>query len=158
MKRIKSILTVLLSAVLLFAVGCDIAAPAVTETETAVFETETEAKTETDAATETEETKKEDPRLSPVFSVKGGVYSEAQSLVLSLPENSPEGAYITYTLDCSEPDKNSKKYDSEIKILEGGTSVVRAVCLDRDGEYFGYIKTATYIKAEKGRFSTLIVS
>ncbi len=156
MKRIKSILTVLLSAVLLFAVGCDTAAPAIAETETAVFETETEA--ETDAATETEEAKKEDPRLSPVFSVKGGVYSEAQSLALSLPENSPEGAYITYTLDCSEPDKNSKKYDSEIKILEGGTSVVRAVCLDRDGEYLGYIKTATYIKAEKGRFSTLIVS
>ena len=157
MKRIKSILALILFAALLFAVGCDTAAPAVTETETTAFETETETEAETDAATETEAEKK-DTRLSPVFSVKGGVYSETQSLALSLPENSPDGAYITYTLDCSEPDKNSKKYEGEIRILEGDTSVVRAECFDKDGKPLGYIKTATYIKADKGRFSTLVVS
>ena len=156
MKRIKSVIAAFLSAALLFAVGCDTTAPPVTETETTAFETETEA--ETDAATETEEQKKEDTRLSPVFSVKGGVYSEAQSLSLSLPENAPEGAYITYTTDCTEPTRKSKKYEDEIKILQGDTSVVRAACFDKDGKYIGYIKTATYIKAEKGRFRTLVVS
>lgn len=156
MKRIKSILTLLLSAALLFAVGCDTVVPVVTETETTVLETETE--TETEAATETEEAKKEDTRLSVVFSVKGGVYEEEQSLALSLPEEAPEGAYLTYTLDCTEPDAKSKKYESEITVLKGDTSVVRAACFDKDGKRLGYIKTATYIKSEKDRFKTLVVS
>lgn len=158
MKYIKSIIAVLLLFAVLFAVGCENAeTPATeTETETDAFETETGPETETE--TETGEPEKEDTRLSPVFSVKGGVYAEAQSLALSLPENAPEGAYITYTEDCSEPTKKTAKYDKEIEILKGETSVIRAACFDKDGERLGYIKTATYIKAEKGRFSIPVVS
>ena len=154
MKSIKTVIAAVLSAVLLFAVGCETAPPPETETETGVFETVTE----TEAESETEEEKKEDPRLSPVFSVKGGVYSEPQSLALSLPENAPEGAYITYTLDCTEPTGKSQKYKDEITILQGDTTVVRAACFDNSGKYIGYIKTATYIKAKAGRFRTLVVS
>ena len=113
MKTIKSIFSLLLLSALLLAVGCDNAAAPATETETDAFETETGPETETE--TETGEPEKEDTRLSPVFSVKGGVYAEAQSLALSLPENAPEGAYITYTEDCSEPGKKSTKYENEIR-------------------------------------------
>ena len=140
---------------LLIAFGCDAAAPVVTETETTAFETITEP--ETDAATETEAEKK-DTRLSPVFSVKGGVYDSEQSLALSLPENAPEDSYITYTTDCSEPTKRSDKYEKEIEILKGDTSVIRAACFDKEGNYLGYIKTATYIKADKNRFNTFVIS
>lgn len=154
MKTIKSIFSLLLLSALLFTVGCDNTIAPATEPESSVFETETAAETDT----ETDAPEKEDTRLSPVFSVKGGVYAEAQSLALSLPENAPEGAYITYTEDCSEPGKKSKKYESEITVLKGDTSVIRAACFDSDGGYLGYIKTATYIKADKNRFKTYIVS
>ena len=154
MKKIKSFIAALLSAAALFAVGCENTESPATEPESSVFETETEVETDT----ETTELEKEDTRLSPVFSVKGGVYEAEQSLVLSLPENAPAGAYITYTEDCSEPTKKSNKYEKEIAVLKGDTSVIRAACFDKDGNYLGYIKTATYIKADKNRFSTYVVS
>ena len=141
----------------LFAVGCNNAEAPSTESVTSVFETETATGTET-AGTETNAPEKEDTRLSPVFSVKGGVYDAEQSLAITLPENAPDGAYITYTEDCSEPTKKSKKYESEIALLKGDTSVIRAACFDSDGNYLGFIKTATYIKADQGRFSTYVVS
>ena len=156
MKYIKSIIAALLLFAVLLAVGCENAETPATETETDAFETETGPETETE--TETGEPEKEDTRLSPVFSVKGGVYDSVQSLALSLPENAPEGAYITYTEDCSEPGKKSTKYENEIEVLNADTSVIRAACFDKDGERLGYIKTATYIKAEKGRFSIPVVS
>ena len=77
MKRIKIILAVLLSAATLFAVGCETAAPP---------DTGTAAGSATEPVTETEPVE-EDTRLSVDFSVKGGVYQSAQTLVLSLPEN-----------------------------------------------------------------------
>ena len=116
MKHIRSIIALTLITAVLFAVGCDKADNAVTETGTETeIKTETVTETETEAVTDTEtaEPEKEDTRLSPVFSVKGGVYDSGQSLALSLPENAPDGAYITYTEDCSEPDGKSKKYESE---------------------------------------------
>ncbi|MBP5209160.1 MAG: CotH kinase family protein [Clostridia bacterium] len=148
MKRIKITLAVLLSAATMFAVGCETAAPPDTETLTGIV---------TEPATETEPVE-EDTRLSVDFSVKGGVYQSAQTLELSLPENAPEGAYVAYTTDCSEPGPKSKKYESAITVCDGENSVVRAACFGDDGAYLGYIKTATYICAEQGRFSTYIVS
>lgn len=109
----------------------------------------------TDAETEPE---KEDTRISAVFSVKGGVYDKAQTLELSLPENAPDGAYIAYTDDCSEPDGKSKKYETPVTVCDGETSVIRAACFSADGGYLGYIKTATYINAKADRFSTYVVS
>ena len=154
MKTIKSIFSLLLLSALLFTVGCDNTIAPATELESSVFETETAA--ETDTGTDAPE--KEDTRLSVVFSVKGGVYDSARSLALSLPENAPDGAYITYTEDCSEPTKKTNKYEKEIEILKGDTSVIRAACFDKDGNHLGFIKTATYIKADKNRFNTYVVS
>ena len=120
-------------------------------------ETADPAATESQTAPETvpEET---DTRLSVGFSVKGGVYDGAQTLELSLPENVPDGAYITYTDDCSEPDGKSKKYVSPLTVCDGKNSVIRAACFSREGEYLGYIRTATYVNAKADRFSTYIVS
>lgn len=84
------------------------------------------------------------------FSLPGGFYSKGQTLTLTLPANAPDGAYITYTLDGNEPDKNSEKYTGEITVANDGTSVVRAACFDKDGNNIGRIKTNTYIKSDKG--------
>ena len=148
MRKSTKMICILLSAVLLLC-GCENAAP-----DTAAPESVTTAETDI----QTDEPEKEDTRLSVVFSVKGGVYSEAQTLRLSLPENAPEGAYITYTDDCSEPDGKSEKYTAPITVCDGGVSVIRAACFSPDGGYLGYIKTATYINAADGRFGTYVVS
>lgn len=61
---------------------------------------------------------------APVFSEKGRVSNTALSLTLSLPEGAPEGAYIAYTTDGSEPKATSKKYTAAINIAK--TTVIRA--------------------------------
>ena len=61
---------------------------------------------------------------APVFSEKGRVSNKAISLTLSLPEGAPEGAYITYTTNGSEPTVNSTKYTTPISITN--TKVIRA--------------------------------
>lgn len=61
---------------------------------------------------------------APVFSEKGRVSNKALSLTLSLPEGAPEGAYITYTTNGSEPTVNSTKYTTPISITN--TKVIRA--------------------------------
>ena len=63
---------------------------------------------------------------APVFSEKGRATSgkTAINLTLSLPEGSPEGAYITYTTNGSEPIAKSTKYTSSINISK--TTVIRA--------------------------------
>ena len=63
---------------------------------------------------------------APVFSEKGRVTStnSAISLELSLPDGAPEGAYITYTTNGSEPTATSTKYTSAINITK--TKVIRA--------------------------------
>ena len=61
---------------------------------------------------------------APVFSEKGRVSNKALSLTLSLPEGAPEGAYITYTTNGSEPTANSTKYTTPISITN--TKVIRA--------------------------------
>ena len=62
----------------------------------------------------------------PVFGKKGFVTSGdgAFQLTLSLPEDAPEGAFITYTTDGSEPLATGKKYEQAISI--GKTTAVRA--------------------------------
>ena len=63
---------------------------------------------------------------APVFSQQGRVTTGKSpvSLTLSLPEKSPEGAYITYTTDGSEPKANGRKYTGAITISK--TTVIRA--------------------------------
>ena len=61
---------------------------------------------------------------APVFSEKGRVSNTALNLTLTLPEGAPDGAYIAYTTDGSEPKANSKKYSNAINISK--TTVIRA--------------------------------
>ena len=63
---------------------------------------------------------------APVFSEPGHVTSgnAAINLELSLPEGTPEGAYITYTTNGSEPTSESTKYTQPISITK--TKVIRA--------------------------------
>ena len=63
---------------------------------------------------------------APVFSEAGRVTSgsSAINLELSLPEDTPEGAYITYTTNGSEPTAQSTKYTKAISIK--ATTVIRA--------------------------------
>ncbi len=60
----------------------------------------------------------------PIFSVKGKVSQDNFSLSLTMPENTPEGAVIRYTLDGKEPGDYSPQYTSPIQITS--TAVVRA--------------------------------
>ena len=63
---------------------------------------------------------------NPIFSEPGRVITQGSSLTLSLsvPEDSPRGTLIRYTLDGSEPTKSSSLYMEPIEIT--GTTVVRA--------------------------------
>ena len=63
---------------------------------------------------------------APVFSEKGRATSgkDAINLELSLPEGSPEGAYITYTTNGSEPKADGTKYTKAINITK--TTAIRA--------------------------------
>ena len=63
---------------------------------------------------------------APVFSEKGRVTSGngTITLTLTLPEGAPEGAYIVYTTNGSEPTADGKKYDKALSISK--TTVVRA--------------------------------
>ena len=156
MKYIKPFSAALLAVSLLLS-ACGAEPDPVTETgDTATEPAATEEATTREETTAVPE--KKDMRLSPVFSVKGGFYGSEQTVELSLPEGSPEGSYITYTDDCSEPDKSSQRYDAPITVLTGPTSVIRAACFDAGGGYLGCIKTATYIKADEGRYKTPVVS
>ena len=63
---------------------------------------------------------------APVFSEKGRATSskEAINLELSLPEGAPEGAYITYTTNGSEPKADGTKYTKAFNITK--STVIRA--------------------------------
>ena len=63
---------------------------------------------------------------APIFSEPGRVTSGkgAISLELSLPEDAPEGAFITYTTNGSEPTASDKKYTQAISITK--TTAIRA--------------------------------
>ena len=151
----KTVATVL-AVLTLFLSGCNKTENA--ETEPAIT---TAAPASTEAVNEpatTDVPEEKDTRVAAVFSIPGGFYEDEMKLELSLPEAAPEGAYITYTTDNSEPDGNSKKYKSPITVAKKDVTVVRAACFDTDGKYLGYIRTATYIKAPSARFSTYVVS
>ncbi len=67
-------------------------------------------------------------RLNPVvFSVAGGLYNQPFELAIS----SPEGAEIRYTIDCTEPTRESILYQDPVQIVQ--TVVVRAKAFSQDG-------------------------
>ena len=61
---------------------------------------------------------------APVFSQKGRVGNTTVSLTLSLPEGAPDGAYITYTTNGTEPKADGQRYVNAISIAN--TTVIRA--------------------------------
>lgn len=65
--------------------------------------------------------------VTPVASVKGGTYTETQSVTLSC---ATEGADIYYTLDGTEPSSQSTKYESAITIDK--TTTLKAIAIKDD--------------------------
>ena len=68
---------------------------------------------------------------APVFSVPGRVVNYGQksvSVELSLPEGAPEGAYITYTTDGSEPTATGKKYTEAFHITKSTAIRAKVFC------------------------------
>lgn len=62
----------------------------------------------------------------PIFSMAGGVYTKTanRQLTLSIPDDAPKGTHIRYTLNGSEPTKESTVYTSPIPV--SASRVVRA--------------------------------
>lgn len=76
----------------------------------------------------------------PTFSVASGLYYSAQSVSI----NVPEGCYVTYTTDCTEPSEQSQRYSSAISV--GQNTVIRARAYANDGSRYGSdIASNTYI-------------
>ena len=61
---------------------------------------------------------------APVFSEPGRVGNTTVSLTLRLPEGAPDGAYITYTTNGTEPKADGQRYVNAISITK--TKVIRA--------------------------------
>lgn len=66
---------------------------------------------------------------NPVFSLPGGEYSDVKSLQLYVRDDK---STIYYTVDGSEPTKESKLYTGSI-LLEAGTTVVKAISVNEKG-------------------------
>ena len=142
----KTRITALMLACLMLLASCTTDAEKSTLADTTVT-------TDAETSAETEEKPDVDSLyVSPVYSLKGGFYKNSSSVELTLPENAPSGAYITYTLNGDEPSSKSEKYKSSIKILDGEEStVIRSACFDKNGKAIGRIKTNTYVKTQDGK-------
>ena len=109
--------------------------------------TASDAETDTSAETETDP----DPVVTgtePYFSAEGGIYTDALTLTLILPEGLPEGSVIRYTRDGSAPNRASAVYRNALSILESADSVLtlRAACFDKSGNRLGAVVTQTYLR------------
>ena len=68
----------------------------------------------------------------PEISVESGTFSEYFTVEITAPK---EGLEIYYTLDGTTPDRKDTQYEGPVEISSQGTTVLTAVCMDRDGEY-----------------------
>lgn len=68
----------------------------------------------------------------PEIQVESGSFSEYFTVEISAPE---KGLEIYYTLDGTTPDEDSTLYEEPVEISDQGTTVLTAVCRDKDGEY-----------------------
>ncbi|MCR4905665.1 MAG: CotH kinase family protein [Clostridiales bacterium] len=101
-----------------------------------------------------------DGALLPQFSIPGGFYASSKKLKITVPAGAPRGSRITYTTDCSEPEKSSKIFLDEIEVAKSSSAatVIRASLFDADGNRIGPIVTETYLRADDGRFTTPVIS
>lgn len=79
---------------------------------------------------------------SPVFSHSGRVSADPQTLHLTVPDGEPEGTVIRFTIDGSEPTRDSRLYVDTIEIA--ASTVVRAR-LFNEGYASPYSTTHSYI-------------
>lgn len=78
----------------------------------------------------------------PVFSHAGSVADQAFQLELTLPDESPEGTTIHYTLDGTEPTQNSMAYTVPITVDKTATVRAKLIC---DGYLSPRSTTHSYI-------------
>lgn len=76
----------------------------------------------------------------PVFSAMGGLYAAGETLELTI--EAPEGVHVYYTLDSSDPTRDSALYTGPITLNK--TTVVRAAAFGAD-LYPSYIETQSYL-------------
>ncbi len=85
----------------------------------------------------------------PLFSLPGGIVDGSRRLALSRPAGMPDGAYIVYTTDGSEPTATGTRYRAEIPLLDGtDLTVIRAAIFGKEGKRLGHIVTMTYVRAD----------
>ncbi len=145
--RLRTFFAFLLCTAVMLLYGCGAATVGTTDTVT-----------ETDSpASCTEETGiNGSPETAPVFSASGGLYGEGFELSLSVPESSPEGAYIAYTVNGDEPGPDSEKYGGAIVVAK--TKTVRAAMFSSDDKMIGRIVTNTYVINEPSALRTVALS
>lgn len=76
----------------------------------------------------------------PEVNVKGGDYTETIEIVLS----AKKGLEIYYTLDGTTPSDAKNHYEKSFEIEEEGTTVLKAVCIDENGNVSGILEE-TYV-------------
>ncbi len=106
---------------------------------------------ETGSDTQEPEPSDEATAQAPVFSLPGGILDAPTHLMLTLPAHAPDGAYIVYTTDGTEPTAQGTVYTTAIPLLndgDGACTVIRAACFGGNGDPLGHIVTATYLKSE----------
>ncbi len=91
------------------------------------------------------------PNAAPQFSHSGGLYEATFSLTLS----DSNGAAIYYTLDGSDPDEHSRRYEIPIQLKE--TTCVRARCLKPPLQP-SRIETHTFIFNEQTDFAVVALA
>lgn len=141
MKSVRTVLSCLLCAALLFANGCF----AKSEDVSSVITTDA-PDTEADAL----------PEPVPVFSADGGLYGGAVRVSLAPPDKALPGSYVAYTENGDEPAASSEKYAKELEISE--TAVIRAALFSADGERLGRTVTNTYVIAEPSSLMTVALA
>ncbi len=90
--------------------------------------------------------------LTPGFSAAGGLYTEALTLTLTVPEGTPSDVVIRYTDDGSVPTALSRTYTRPLSLLGSGGAaagtVIRAACFDGKGNRLGQVITNSYVRVE----------
>ncbi|MBE7065974.1 MAG: hypothetical protein E7385_00300 [Ruminococcaceae bacterium] len=110
----------------------------------------------------------------PIFSDLGGVFTGTMKLEMTLPDEFKDKGYaICYTLNPSIPDWLSHEYEGPIELpcndsiktdfeddsKNVSVTIVRAACIDKNGDIVGEVQTGTYIQVkDSNRFNMPVIS
>lgn len=81
---------------------------------------------------------------SPLFNIKGGVFDKPVEVSLSVPEDSPEGTQIRYTLNSDLPDSYSPVFEEGSSLIIDSSTIIRA-SLYCEGWLSSFAVTESYI-------------